>query len=533
MNLALSIDSLVGPASGLVIIWGLFSAMIVTIQGIRGSNYILAFSLYRNRKRTVGKQLHELGVSAYKTSVACWSASKEHVESGNKSSIQTELDWIATTAKKSRKKVNHPFEIYGVTSKLTPDFQLRKMANAYNTFSKKLRAHFLLSANLIVLEQEALATLMADYLGINSEFASEPPRNMDSLVFRIPRFDTDLEIFYPRLTFSPEFQIDNVAVIHRRERIVVKEMPSFEYANRDEVSVTPITVSGTELERLKAKVSGRAFDGVLPALRTKYLQRDPTSGHLRLLLELSEINYSAVIATNYAGVSNGVGRNREVLVKPAHETDRLLTLTLIPITSDGYLLLTRRSKHVGVSQGRIAPGVNGNLELHDRLGLSIDRDRFELPNLLGAMARESQEEIGLSVNPESIQIQGLVKFSSKEEVGTFVLTGVAYCTLTAQEIVNGSKFADLTEGMWELTRDFLKVPFPKDRASAIEILTWVINTGDVVVHLVHSLIEICVPFLANEDETKNNVETIKRLLDSLLADDEKPLPIGAKWIAPQ
>lgn len=86
-----------------------------------------------------------------------------------------------------------------------------------------------------------------------------------------------LDLINPRINFSPSYQFDDIGVIHDRRRIVVKN------------------VSNKNLMELES-------------VNRKELKLDPFSGHLRLLLEISEISYSAVLATHYVGSKIGAGR---------------------------------------------------------------------------------------------------------------------------------------------------------------------------------------------------------------------------------
>jgi len=358
-------------------------------------------------------------------------------------------------------------------------------------------------------EQQNSASNMARYLKLNGSFRSSKYRDPNALKFGLHTENMHLELINPRINFAPSYQIDDIGVIHNRTRTVIKNFYDKNELIRDGVAPREIDIPGSEGKALSKLLShDRAFDGVLPALHDYHLQLDPLSGHLRLLLEISEISYSAMVATHYFGPTSGLGGAYNQLSQKAKESDRLLTLSMLPLSSDGFLLAAQRSEHVGVARLKFAPGVNGNLELRDRLGLKVDRDEFQLPNLILASIREAKEELALEVDVNRVQILGLGNLNYEEEVNTFVLLTIAPSELTLDQILEISKRADLTEGAWELTGKFYKIKVPKNARDAEVLIRWVIHSKKIAPHLVLALLAVCLPYLTqglkkslNEEET--------------------------------
>lgn len=501
-------------------IWILFFAGMATVvtsmvaifaitQSVIGSDIIAKRVLIRNRRRTICKTLNEFGIPHSNLQVANQEISNKAVRSGAEPSIQQEIEWLSKISNEFSRDWCQPLELNGLTHSDAPAEQLFELSDAYEEFSKSLRAQLILSSSALMQEQQKLASNMARYLKLNGSFRASKFRDPNAHKFHLRTEDMYLELINPRINFSPSYQIDDIGVIHNRSRTVIDNFYDRIGLLRDGVVPREIDIPASEVEVLsKLLSSDRAFDGVLPALHDYHLQLDPLSGHLRLLLEISEISYSAMVATHYFGPTSGLGGTYDQLSQKVKEIDRLLTLSMLPLSSDGFLLAAQRSEHVGVAKLKFAPGVNGNLELRDRLGLKVDRDEFQLPDLILATVREAKEELALEVDFNRVQILGLGKLTYEEEVSTSVLLTVAPIDLTVDQILEASKRADLTEGAWELTGKFYRIEVPKDAQDAEVLIRWVIQSKKVAPHLVLALLAICLPFLTqglkerlNEEET--------------------------------
>lgn len=470
-------------------------AVFALTQSVIGSDFIAKRVLLRNRSRTICRALNELGIPHSDLRTANQEISKKAVRSGTEPSVQEEIEWLSEISKQFSHNWTRPLELSGFTISDVPAEQLFALSEAYEQFSKSLRAQLILSSSAIMKEQQNSASNMARYLRLNANFRASKFRDPNAHRFQLQTEDMCVEVINPRINFSPSYQIDDIGVIRDPIRTVVRNFYDGKGLARDGVIPREIDIGAAEVKALsKLLSSDRAFDGVLPSLHGYHLQLDPSSGHLRLLLEISEISYSAILATHYFGPS-GLGSTYDQLSQKAKEIDRLLTLCMMPLSSDGFLLAAQRSEHVGVARLKFAPGVNGNLELRDRLGLKVDKDEFELPDLISATVREANEELALVVDVSRVQILGLGRFTSEEEINVHVLLTIAPTELTFDQILEGSKRADLTEGAWELTGKFYRISVPKDPQDAEALIGWVIQSKRVAPHLVLALLAICLPFL--------------------------------------
>ena len=511
-----------GHLASSVNIWFLFFAGVATVitsivaifaitQSIIGSDTIAKRVLLRNRRQTICKTLNSFGIPNSNLRQANRDISKRAVMSGAEPSVQQEIEWLSKIALGFNPDWSRPFELNGFTKSKSPAEQLFDLSNAYDVFSKSLRAQSILSSSSLMKEQQGLASHMAKYLKLNAGFRSSKPRNPNANNLHVLTEIMDIELIHPRINFSPSFQIDDIGVIHNRTRTVVDGLYDSVALKRDGIDPNPIEISTSKKEKLSNILSSdRAFDGVLPALHGYHLQLDPQSGHLRLLLEISEISYSALIATHYFGENSGLGGTYDEQTPKAKGIDRLITLSMLPVSSDGFLLAAQRSDHVGVAKLKFAPAVNGNLELRDRIGLEVDRDLFQLPDLISATIREAKEELALEIDPKRVQILGLGKLSYEEEVNTTVLLTLASVDFTVDQILKNSKYADITEGAWELTGKFYKIAIPRDSKEAEVLIRWSLHSENVAPHLVLGVLAICLPYLSQEvDERMNEEDTLK------------------------
>jgi 8-oxo-dGTP pyrophosphatase MutT (NUDIX family) len=538
------------------------SAIFVTIQSVRGRNLILEWALRRNRVTTIGFSLSEyLGIRKKHWKRACRTVSKMIATSGEKRTVASEIEWLTKISISNNLQMPFPLEIYGVSASATRtedsgiEFkvdELRILSKAYEDFSKRLRAQVLLSGNLVMQEQAELALQVASYLTLNANFlgGGEPAINWMQIQFermvdvqnpktgelhrRINAFD--LELYNPKINSQDSYpQIDHVSALHIEKKSVSGAQKDYEWLQMNAPQPTSLK-SSVEFEAIdQEEFNGRNFNGLLPALHHVHFQRDKRSGHRRLFLELSEIEWSTLKESNYVKQvfeSGGkISTNYLKLLEEANQEihlDRLITLSMIPISSDGYMVVSVRSQSVGVSKGWIAPGVVGSLELRDRLGVSVDRDSYGYPNLLEAIARESKEELGLSVPSESIHILGLGRFSFVEEVRTWVLLTSTFIDQTAAEIVKGSRKADRTEGAWELSGEFIGIPVPRSWEEAEIILKWAFNSSDLVPHLILTLMQFCMPLIGDHmRENKSfGLDEMHDYLESLISENSIEMPTG-------
>jgi hypothetical protein len=133
------------------------------------------------------------------------------------------------------------------------------------------------------------------------------------------------------------------------------------------------------------------------------------------------------------------------------------------------------------------------------------------------------------VDESQVQILGLGRLSSEEEINTYVLLTIAPIDLTFDQILEASRRADLTEGAWELTGTFYRIAAPNDLRDAEALIGWAIQSKKIAPHLVLALLAICLPFLAQELEERLSEKEVlifwrERILHLLSQGDDGPPP---------
>lgn len=510
-------------SAAIATILSFLAAAFVSIQGILGADVIVEWILKRSRYKTIHKTLRDFKISRGKLRKA-GRHRKKSLGSEESSTVEYEIKWLTEIVDKHGNSPTKILIMHGITDKFPPEVQLYKLSAAYDSLNQRLSARALLSSNRLLVNQQEQAKEVAQYLHLNANFRSIPQKPLEILSLKNSNLKTAYELHNPRINFAPASHIDHVTVLHEHERRAIVGFPSRTEAEMGvKIIQEELDDKKDELAKLLKHFEGRDFDGVLPALREKFIQRDPFSGHLRLLLHLSEITYSAVRALNYVGEA-GVGRSYEHLVSGPEGVDRLLSLSMIPVTSDGFLMLARRSSFVTIGAKKYAPAVNGNLELRDRLGLAVDRGEFGFPDPVAALAREAKEEMAQIVERGDVQVIGFSKFICPEEVSTWVLLTSVLVADSADRFVSRSRHADQIEGAWETTGEFLALPNPNNRQSALEMIRWAINASDVTPPVCLAMLAMSIPYLWVKDET--TIPSLEHEISSLITSDEVPRPKG-------
>ncbi len=237
------------------------------------------------------------------------------------------------------------------------------------------------------------------------------------------------------------------------------------------------------LERAPSSAKPR-FEGILPFLLMHRLELDGGSGRVILHLGISEIPYSNLLSRNTLWDP----RNSE---PPADVMQHAISLALIPVTSDGHILLSRRAQEAGSYAGMIGPYVTGNAELRDRRGLTADRDEYGNPDLLRAACREAKEEVGLSLEPGDLKILGLAQIWSSEDTGIYCLLLSATLPITAAEAVSLTRYSDPVEGSWEVGNEVYAVSlWEEEDRSVLEVLRWITSTDVVIPQAVAGVVAL-------------------------------------------
>jgi hypothetical protein len=240
------------------------------------------------------------------------------------------------------------------------------------------------------------------------------------------------------------------------------------------------------LERASSSAKPR-FEGILPLLLMHRLELDGGSGRTLLHLGIGEIPYSNLLSRNTPWDPH----NSE---PPAGVVQHAISLAVIPVTSDGRILLSRRAQEAGSYAGMIGPYVTGNAELRDRRGLAADRDEYGIPDLLRAACREGKEEVGLSLEPSDLKILGLAQIWSAEDTGIYCLLLSATLPMTVAEAVRLTRYSDPVEGSWEVGNEVYAVSlWEEGDRSVLEVLRWITAADEVIPQAV-----ACVVALANK-----------------------------------
>ncbi|MBI4943053.1 MAG: NUDIX domain-containing protein [Actinobacteria bacterium] len=352
---------------------------------------------------------------------------------------------------------------------------LSELAAAYERYGVAVRRRWVLrsSAGPLVAEEHEIARRTASLLRRWAGYLPVPepsdpntpdPRDPDRLRHRSVDLShvTDTTgqpvptrvqlVTWPFVTARSALGFPTVAVSYQPLRVVVDGTPSQRSAPRDGV-VTEVIPAGPD----PRPVDPLGFDGVLTRWHGTgcRLEVDQASGRQQLHLCVSETSYFAVRATQPNGTS-----------APHTGRARLLTMVLLCVDDD-RVLLVRRSEYV-VYPGRFTGTLSGNCELAPREGHPADRDENGLPDLLGAVAREAREELGLDLTePGSAPgVLGVVEVDTESETGSHVLVATARLPGPAPTFTFDLTQADPVEGLWELGEDALVVDIAAATATA-------------------------------------------------------------------
>jgi hypothetical protein len=212
------------------------------------------------------------------------------------------------------------------------------------------------------------------------------------------------------------------------------------------------------------------FDGVLPRWHGPgfRLEVDRITGRQKLHLCVAETTYFALRATQEPDAA--------ALAGDAARCARLLGLNLLALDQEGVVVLIRRSDYV-VYPGGYAGTVTGNCELAPREGLAADLDENGLPDLLGAIAREAREELGLNLTDEDAQLSalGIIEYNGESELESHALVATVRLPGHASEFRIERFAPDPVEGLWELGDDFMTIDLAavlKDKGKGYRFVMW-------------------------------------------------------------
>jgi hypothetical protein len=213
------------------------------------------------------------------------------------------------------------------------------------------------------------------------------------------------------------------------------------------------------------------------------MELDSGSGRTLLHLAIGEIPYSNLLSRNTPW-------DPKSLEPPEPVGQHAISLAVVPVTSDGRVLLSRRASAAGSYAGMIGPYITGNAELRDRRGLAADRDEFGIPDLLKAACREGMEEVGLPLDRRDFRILGLAQIWSGEDTGIFTLLLSSVLSKTAAEAAELTRYSDPVEGAWEVGNELYAVSLWEDDKSAETVLRWIATDKEVIPQTVACLVAL-------------------------------------------
>lgn len=494
--MAETITALLATGADFIAVAAALYALWVAWSTRQGRSGLVESVLRRSRLRVLAPICRDLGVRRSTLRRECAKHSRAISRFILEQDAETELLWLSSLAGKNRTDLKAPLVVHGFArdpwEAEVKARNLHAVAGAYEELHKRLTAQTFLSGNALVKSQSVLAREVAQYLRQAGHYAAretECAGQTEALQFEYSK--RRFEWLWVALDPLAHVTIDDLDTVHTRIRRIADYEESEFLAEQDlnqykysDLQVEKSELTDDERRFLKGHFASGKFDGVLPSLANSYRQIDPTSGRARLLLDLHEMSFSCVLLEHFVD-KDGVGRTRKTLetLAESHQTygvPRLLTLSLLPISADGRILFTKRSDHVATGGLGIGPAVTGNLELRNRLGTEVDTDQFGFPSPLRALSRESFTELHLEVPVETIQVDGLCRFTDDLEVQTWVLLTHAFCTLSASEIVQQTRFADPAEGIWEHSGEFLSIPVPTNCEELKRTIIWLMQNDEVL-----------------------------------------------------
>lgn len=400
---------------------------------------------------------------------AAW-ARVDELRSGRRLSAVDEVDWLART-------LRLPDSIPAGTG--LPSGRLTALAAVYDEQARRLergavnnsRSNAALAEDAVRCRQTA-AMLRRSAGGQAAALGSRP------VAVVVPRRGLRLRLLaWP--SRADEVSAFDLVCSWRRHRVIADTGPAHRAAYADGASTSVLPTSPAERARLEVLLSRvNRYDGALPRVQDLRLERDADRGHPRLHLGLAECSYSAVMLDHYPpGARSAAG-------DPTRRTEGrtgLLTLSLLPVSSDGDMLFVERSAHL-VHGGAVGPAVQGNLELGS-VGTQLgDLADGGYPDPVAAVVREALEETGLRIDRDRVDCLGLGQFSSEEERGTHVLLLSARLRESTDQVVASIRRASALAGSWEVADRLVAVRVPREPERVQRLHEWLLAEAALAPH---------------------------------------------------
>jgi hypothetical protein len=356
-----------------------------------------------------------------------------------------------------------------------------QMAAAYTEYASSVRRRWLLrsAAGPLTVQEHDCAQATASLL---SRWSSFEPVQSRATASKLRGMKVELGcghgplntrlITWPHMDAQrviPGFPV--IGVSYQPYRVVMEGSPAAKSDADQKVVRVVARPAGT------AAATPLFYDGVLPRWHgTGFrIEIDRITGRQKLHLCISETTYFAFQATQSPSAIVQAG--------DAALCSRLLSLSLLALDQDDVAILIRRSDHV-VYPRKYSGTVTGNCELTSREGLRADLDQHGLPDLMGAVAREAREELGIDFTSDDSQLAalGVIEYSGESEIETHALVATARLPVSARDFRVARSAPDPAEGLWEIGDEFIAVDLRAvlgKRRSGESFVNWIRSSDEI------------------------------------------------------
>ncbi|HEY6499448.1 MAG TPA: hypothetical protein VIZ20_08480 [Streptosporangiaceae bacterium] len=463
-------------------------AVLAVVLGLWVSGtFYQTLALLNRRRKFIGPAVRKAGLSRSRRHFTgtCWRLLSNRARR-EQAQVKDELMWLSALnpALVREPGLSPAFPVpVPFTFALSPESYpaaLTALSAAYTAYASSIRRRWLLRSTAGPLARsehecaQATAELLrkwASYEPIPEDVATSGLRNAEITIAPNGRPASVRLVAWPNMN-APRVTLGfpAVGVSYQPYRVVMEDGP-----------VSHVQADGMELRRVARPPQSKpanplAFDGVLPRWHGPgyRLEVDRITGRQKLHLCLSETTYFAFRATQEPAAA--------ALAGDAERCSRLLSLNLLALDENNTVVLVQRSEHV-VYPGQYSGTVSGNCELIPREGLQADLDHDGLPDLLGAIAREAREELGLDLTGERSQLAalGVIEYTGATELETHALVATARMPGRAQDFRLARSAPDPAEGLWELGQRLMTVDLNAvldDRTRGRHFVRWLRGSAE-------------------------------------------------------
>jgi 8-oxo-dGTP pyrophosphatase MutT (NUDIX family) len=484
-------------------------AVLAVVVGLWVSGtFYQTLALLNRRRKFIGPVVRKAGLrkSRRHFTSTCWRLLSNRARS-ERAQVNDELMWLSalnpSLVREPGLSATFPVPV-PFTFALPPESYpatLTALAAAYTAYASSIRRRWLLRSTAGPLARsehecaQATAELLrrwASYEPIPDDVTTSRLRNAEVTLAPHGRPASVRLVAWPNMN-APRVTLGfpAVGVSYQPYRVVMADGPAGH-----------VQADGMQLRRVARPPQSKAanplaFDGVLPRWHGPgyRLEVDRITGRQKLHLCLSETTYFAFRATQEPSAA--------ALAGEAERCSRLLSLNLLAVDESNTVVLVQRSEHV-VYPGQYSGTVTGNCELTPREGLQADLDHDGLPDLLGAIAREAREELGLDLTGERSQLAalGLIEYTGATELETHALVATARLPGRAQDFRLDRSAPDPAEGLWELGHRAMTVDLNAvltDRARGRHFVRWLRAGAELAPQAAGSLLLLTVAQLESRE----------------------------------